>query len=634
MAKKQRDNILSQYVTVLFPTESKKSPLPLKDQSQIPFILDTLSRRDNHHVALYGSYSETYNHIFLENIAQHFAEEHIPITLRNAFFFYLDIDRLRSSNLNPTELEEDLKAFCTEISSKHARIILAINQSEPLLTCESNTLLGCLANVFKPLLTDDQWRIIVATKSLSEHTAIGQSYLQQSFPRVKLSDPTTADSLGILKSHRDDLENFHHVIIPDETFAYAFSMATHYLSGQQSSLDKALQLLDSGAARASAVERTDQSGQFKPILTNMILAHIVSSWTQIPLSHLQHNKFRAADFIQGMQKHIFGQEAAINLIGLALQHARIKLQTKSGPLCSFLFAGPPNIGKTETAFAIAEQLFGHKGALLRVKLDKTLRPHSLADIKVMAPRDDNHFPTLFEAIQQCPYAVVLLENINQAPPGTVDLFQDIFTQGYAMDQQGNRYDFRHAIVIVTTTLGAERIISLTQPQAAHEAAQTADLMQLVLNEHPHESVSRRQHLSPQELCEEMMPALETYFSMKILRHLNIVPFILLDYPGVEKIIRLKLKQLSKQLDTNHGIELSYAPETIRFLVQETLWRGESTRPIDKILDQHLFSCVAHELVSHMDDKNRPKRLLLQLNDAGQLLRCEFVSTNDATLYKL
>ena len=193
-------------------------------------------------------------------------------------------------------------------------------------------------------------------------------------------------------------------------------MATHYLSGQQSSLDKALQLLDSGAARASAMERSDQPGQPKPILTNLVLANIVSSWTQIPLSHLQHNKFKAADFIQGMQKHIFGQEAAINLIGLALQHARIKLQTKTGPLCSFLFAGPPNIGKTETAFAMAEQLFGHKGALLRVKLDKTLRANSLAEIKVMAQTENSHFPTLFEAIQQCPYAVVLLENINQAPP--------------------------------------------------------------------------------------------------------------------------------------------------------------------------------------------------------------------------
>lgn len=634
MPKKQRENKLGQYITTLFPTESKKLPLPLKDQSQIPFILDTLSRKDHHHIALYGSFSETYHFIFLENIAQHFAEEHIPITLRNAYFFYLDIDSVLLSDMKPDDLESDLKAFCADISGKYARIILAINQSTPLLSHEGDTLLSSLSKVCKSLLTDEQWRIIVTNKSLSEHNAIAQSYLSESFPRLKLNDPSTADCLAILKSYRDDLESFHHVIIPDETFAYAFSMATHYLSGQQSSLDKALQLLDSGAARASALERTEQAGQFKSILTNMILANVVSSWTQIPLSHLQHNKFKAADFIQGMQKNIFGQEAAINLIGLALQHARIKLQTKTGPLCSFLFAGPPNIGKTETAFAMAEQLFGHKGALLRVKLDKTLRPNSLADVKVMAQKDDNHSPTLFEAIQQCPYAVVLLENINQAPPGAVDLFQDIFTQGYAMDQHGNQYDFRHAIVIVTTTLGSERIISLTQPQAAHEAAQTADLMQLVLNEHPHESMTRRQHLSPQELCEEMMPALETYFSMKILRHLNIVPFILLDYPGVEKIIRLKLKQLAKQLDTNHGIELSYAPETIRFLVQETLWRGESTRPIDKILDQHLFSCVAHELVSHMDDKNKPKRLLLQLNDAGQLLRCELVSPSDATLYKL
>ena len=132
----------------------------------------------------------------------------------------------------------------------------------------------------------------------------------------------------------------------------------------------------------------------------------------------------------------------------------------------------------------------------------------------------------------------------------------------------------------------------------------------------------------------MMPALEEYFSQKLLCHLNIIPFALLDYGSVEKLIRLKLRNFAQTLDANFGLELSYAPEVIRFLVQETLWRGPATRPIEKILEQHLYSAVAHELVSHGEEKNRPKRLLLQLNDAGQLLRCEFVSPGDATLYKM
>lgn len=629
MAKKQRENHLNQYVDIIFPSNPKKAAVQLKELSSIPLILDTLSRKHQHHIILYGAFSNAYNRIFLDNIAQQFKHE----ALRESCFILLDMDRLLLGALTPEQLEEAFQQLRTDLAKQYKYIVFAMNQFAPLSTQEAGTLLGTMNKLIKSVITDDQWRIVVTTQSHpDQHTQ--EASLLRYFTHIQLADPSTPDSLTILKSYRDELEQFHHVTIPDETFTYALSVATHYLSGQQSCLDKALQLLDSGAARASTSERTDQNSEQKPILTNMILATIVSHWTQIPLSHLQHNKFKAADFIQGMQKNIFGQDAAINLIGLALQYARIKLQNKNGPLCSLLFAGPPNVGKSETALAMAEQLFGHKAALLKVKLDKSLRPTSLAEIKVMPQSADSHFPTLFEAIQQSPYAVVLLENINQAPAGTLDLFQDIITQGFASDQQGNRYDFRHAIVIITTTLGAERIISLTQPQASQEAAQTADLMQLILNENPHEMATRRQHLSPQEVCEELMPSLETYFSMKILRHLNIVPFILLDYPGVEKIIHLKLKQLAKQLDNQYGIELSYAPETVRFLVQETLWRGDSGRPIEKILDQHLYSCVAHELISHMDEKNKPKRLLLQLNDAGQLLRCESISPNDATLYKL
>lgn len=633
MAKKKQDNVLNQYIQTIFPSDAQNVAVLLKDQSQVPLILDTLSRKHQHHVILYGAFSESYNRVYLDNIAQQFGEQSTRHGHASCFFI-LDVDRLLLSALLPEELEEAFQQFRATLSKQYKRVLFAINQIAPLNTQETGTLLASLKKLIVSVITDDQWRLLVATKSHPDQHPQTDASLARYFTQIQLADPATTDSIAILKSYRDALEQFHHVSIPDETFAYALSVATHYLSGQQSCLDKALQLLDSGAARASASERADQSSEQKPILTNMMLATIVSHWTQIPMSHLQHNKFKAADFIQGMQKNIFGQDAAINIIGLALQYARVKLQEKNGPLCSLLFAGPPNVGKSETALAMAEQLFGHKAALLKVKLDKSIRPTSLADIKVMPQAADSHFPTLFEAIQQTPYAVVLLENINQAPAGTLDLFQDIITQGFASDQKGNRYDFRHAIVIITTTLGAERIINLTQPQAAQEASQTADLMQLILNENPHEMGSRRQHLSPQEVCEELMPALETYFSMKILRNLNIVPFILLDYPGIEKIIHLKLKQLAKQLDSQYGIELSYAPETVRFLVQETLWRGDHGRPIEKILDQHLYSCVAHELISHMDEKNKPKRFLLQLNDAGQLLRCESVSPNEATLYKL
>jgi ATP-dependent Clp protease ATP-binding subunit ClpA len=622
MAKRQREPVLAKHTRTLFSTNSKKNPLILKDHPQIPVILDTLSRKEKHHIFLQGSSSDIFNVAFLESIALRLTEEQTPKILRDAYFFYLDIASLALSRAEPEHLEQDLAALYNEISAGNKRVILALNQIEPLLTAETDTNLACIGKFIKSILTDEKWRFIIITNSVNEPDISRQIHFNHFFHAIKLNEPNAIESLAVLKTFHRDLEDFHHVVIPQETFSYTLNMANHYLGGE-AILEKALQLLDSGAARTSTIERDDPSGKFKPVLTNTILANVVSSWTQIPLSHLQGNKFKASDFVQSLQHQIFGQESALSLMGLVLQYARMKLQSKAGPLCSFLLVGPPNVGKKETAYAMAEQLFGNKNALLHINLDKTQAPRSLSDLKVIYKSEQNRQTSLLAAIQQTPYAVVLLENINHAPPGTIDLFQDIMTQGYALDHQGNKYDFRHAIVVITTTLGADRIASLNQPQPA-------DLMQLVLDECSHDAaVPHQQYLSQQELCEEVLPALEPYFSSKLLHHLNIIPFVPLDYTALEKIIRSKIKALAKQLDSSFGIELNYAPEVIRFLVQESLWRGKNHRPVDKILEQHLYFCVTHEVLLHMEDKNRSNRLSLQLNDSGQFLLCEFASQSEA-----
>jgi ATP-dependent Clp protease ATP-binding subunit ClpA len=631
MPRKTRESILTGLTKTLFPfSEPTKQFVLLKDQSPIPFILDTLSRQAHHHLILCGADSAIFQFAFLENIAQHFAEEHIPKTLRDAHFFLLDIQQIILNTVEPDQLEQDFKILCKKLEKENKRIILAINHIAPLFTNNQDNLLNCLNTLIKPLLSNEQWRIIAITDKevpLSQH-----AHLQHYFSSLRLSDPTTTDLLALLKTRRDDLEHFHHVLIPDEIFSYTLSLATHYMSGSQTILNKTLQLLDSAAARTSALERNEQTNQFKPIVTQAILANIISSWTRIPLSHLQQNKFKASDFIQNMQKYIFSQESALNLIGLTLQHARLKLHHQTGPLCSFLFAGPPHIGKSTTAYAIAEQLFGHKEALFNVILGKNQFATTLSNIKINTKITGNFSSRLIDAIQQNPYAVILLENIDQTNAHILDLFQDILMHGYGTDEEGNRYDFRHAIFIITTTIGTERLINLAHADTTQESTQTADLMQLVLNEQIAHPTSPHIHLSPQELNEEIFPALEQTFSNTLLRHLNLVPFGLLEQAGLEKIIRLKIKAFAKQLDHHFGIELTFAPEVIRFLIQETLWRGTLTRPIDKILEQHLYPCVAQQLLGQTDDKNKLKRLLLQLNDSGQVLHCEFVSANDATLY--
>ncbi len=603
----QDDSLFITYARDLFAAE-KVSAQALKDHPQIPVLIDILSRKDNHHVALTDMSSEKIYLAFLESIALHLVESNAPKSLRDIDFMFLDAKRLQLCEENKEKIAKDFTIFCEEIRAINKRIIIALNQFDTNSFFEK---------LLQSILPDTHWRLIILTDQAPN----------SSFIKTKFTEPSDTQLVALLKTFKTELENFHHVLIPDDTFASALSMASHFLTSY-SNFDRALELLDSAAGRASTVDYNDHSGQFKAMVTNTTLASVVSSWTQIPISHLHHNAFQTSKFTESIQRRIFGQDAAISTIGSMLQHACIKIHEKPGPLCSFLLVGPIEVGKRSTACAIAEHLFGHKKALLKINLSENF--HSLSEVKIMT--EDNHGISLLAAIQNTPYAVILMENIHQAPASAFNLFKNIFTQGFALDEHGMKCDFRHAIFVITTSLGADRITTLVESPTTTETNKTLDLMQLVLNEHPQNSAANiHHHLTTQEICDELIPTLEGYFSQTLLQHLHIVPFLPLDYAAYEKIMRIKVKTFAKRLESHFGIELNCAPEVIKFLAHEALWRKTQIKSMDKMLENYLYSIVANEIVAHAEDKNRPKRLLLQLNDEGQLLRCEFVSAMNAAV---
>lgn len=596
----KQPSLFQTYAYDLLASEKKFSHA-LKDYPQIAFIIDTLSRKENHHVALNGFTSEKIQRALLESIAFHLTEGNAPHTLRNVDFIYFDVHRLTQDEPDEKKITKDFQNFDKEINNADKKVIFVINHFDP------STVFGKLiqTNLMNPC-----WRIIVLND-------LSQKNL---FVQIKLSSPQESQLLTLLKAYKAELEEFHHVLIPEETFPAALSMTLHYLPNE-SYFDKAFNLLDSAAARASALECNDPTGQFKPLVTSTTLAFVISSWTQIPLTHLHSNSFQTNKFIEALQRRVFGQETAISAMASVLQHACLKIQEKKGPLCSFLLVGPPEVGKTTAAHILAEHLFGHKGALLRVNLSEHYT--SISEIKIMS--DETPAISLLSAIQQVPYAVILIENIHYTPAATFHLFKDIFAHGFAFDEAGNKYDFSHAIIVTTTTLGSEHITSLTQAPLEQETNKTLDLLELVLNENPQEDSVLQSHSTSQELHELLLPTLESYFSPALLQHLHIIPFAPLDYAALEKVVRFKVKALSKRLEMLYGIELNYAPEVIKFLAHETFWRKPTNKPIEKVLAKHLYSAVANEILAHAEDKNRTRRLFLQLNDNGQILRCEFMS---------
>lgn len=622
-----RPSIFAQYATNLLVSDTQKqTPLPLIDHPSIPLIINTLGRQHGHHILLNSHASQKLPDVIIESLAHYLSNSPIPNILHDAYFIYFDVMQFALNADQSDDIELDFQALHDEVQEKNKRIILVINQIEPLLNAEEYTPCDFLYHSIKSILVDEQWRLIVLTNNKSN---LPQPELDRFFTTIDLPEPSDAELVAVLTSLRADLESFHQVVIPEEAIPAAIAMANQYMPGI-SVLDKTYALLDGASVRAGMRELHDASG-LQPVVTRMQLAQVVSSYTQIPLPYLQNTKSQADKLIDVLPRMVFGQDAAIQLISATLQNALIKLPKKHGTISNFLFAGPMGSGKALLANALADQLFGHKNALLRVVFDNSAT--CVSDLLATTDVSDSRAINLLAAIQATPYAIVMIEHIEKYSPTLLQALKDIFIQGYALTADLQKQYVTHTIFIMTTAVGAECMLSL-YPIPADKNKQI-DLVQFMLNDAVATVAPCAEPTwSLDEISKQLLLSLMQHFPPDLLHELVIVPFVPLDYLAIEKIVRSKLKMLEKRLDTQFGVELSYVPEVIKFLAHETFWQLSLTRSLDKILAQHLYACVAQEISSHLDNKHKLKKLLLQLHDNGQVLRCELVTLSEAMHYKI
>lgn len=614
------DTFSIQYGRYAAPQTIKKNAvIPFKDHPQFAILIDILIRKYNHHAIITTDFSAKMYSSLLEAMQQYFTNDAIPQALRSAELIYLDIE----TKIRQKTLEKDFHNLRETLDTIDQYLLIVLTNTDLLTQEHLSDDDAFLRRQMETLLIHPKCRflVLVNAKDYQPHR-----HLDDHFAVLPIAGPTESDVMTILKQQRTELENFHRVLIPEELLGQAYALAERYLSTHHT-LEKALLLLDSSAARAGMIERTDNHSQFKPVLTTGVMTHVLSGWTQIPIPQLQLNKFKLAEFIQGMQQKVFGQDAAITVLGHELQQAQAHLQQTIGPFCSFLFAGPAHAGKETTALALVEQLFKQLNVLY-IAQSASPTINSLADIKIQRCLDKRYL-SLKEVIEQTPYAVIMFENIDQACPAILEGLQEILTTGYLHDAESNQYSFRQAIIILSTTLGTIRLAELTQTVSVEEETPEIDLMQLVMSEQKQEGFSETQQYSPHDLMEKIRPELVANLPA-LCQHLHVVPFVPLSKLAIEKIIRLKLKVLGKQLDKRYGIELGYAPEITRYLAHEVLAKQVMDHHVvdmDKALKQLYFS-VEQAILSQADNKNRPNQLFLQLNETGQILRCDWLAMTD------
>lgn len=619
-----KDSFFFQYGKYISVQHGKKNiTLPFKDHVQFPTIVDILSRKNNHHIILNSDFSPNFHLYFIEALVQYLTNENIPDSIRNVDIIYLDLTNIECIKNKLKNIEKDFLNLIETLDTAD-KFLLFVLPDTTLLSQDSvqNDSYRFLQQQFNILFTHSKCRFMAFSNHPKE-----KKPLNPQFYSLTISGLNEVDVITILKLQCIELENFHHVLIPEELLRYAYSLAERYLC-TTNPLEKALLLLDSSAGRIAETKRLDND-RLKPALSTSALTTVLSGWTQIPAANLQLHKFKYHEFIQHMQQKIFGQDYAISLLGSELQKSLYSLQKSDGPLCSFLFAGSEHSGKNSTAIALAEQLFSQLNVLYYVQ-PTYLSSNSFNGLKLQRYSDKHCIP-LKNLIQQMPYAIIIFENIDKASPAVLNGLQEVLSTGYFHDLDGKQYNFRQSIFILTTTIGSNRLVEIAKSFMTKDIAQGLDLMQLIMNEKKY--AFSNPHYSAQEIADEITTDLINY--LPLCEFLHIVPFLPLNLSAVEKVVQTKLKSLGRQLEASNGIEFSYAQEVIRYLANETIKKKEANNfiSIDQNLKQ-LYFVVEQALFNQGDSKTRSNQLYLQLNETGQILRCEWLATSPIRYHHL
>ena len=479
--------------------------------NEIERVIQILSRRTKNNPALIGEPGVGKTAI-AEGLAQRVVSGEIPEPLRDKRVITLDLAGLVAGTKYRGEFEERMKRVMDEIRNAAGEIILFIDELHTLVGAGAAEGAIDASNIIKPALARGELQCIGAT-TLNEFRKYIEkdSALERRFQPVMVGEPSLEETVEILKGLRERYEQHHKVRITDDALVAAAKLSDRYVTDRFLP-DKAVDLIDEAGSRVrlqatlpprelreldtqirnvvsdreSAVKDHDfdratalreqeerlrlergklehdwkearAASEGKLEVTEADIAHIVSSWTKIPVNRLaQAETQKLLEMKESLHKRIVGQDEAIEVITRAIRRSRAGLKNPNRPIGSFIFLGPTGVGKTEVARSLAEFLFDDEESMIRIDMSEYMEKYSVSRL-VGAPPGYVGYEEggqLTEAVRRRPYAVVLLDEIEKAHPDVFNLLLQMLDDGRLTDSQGRQVDFKNAVVIMTSNIGA------------------------------------------------------------------------------------------------------------------------------------------------------------------------------------
>jgi type VI secretion system protein VasG len=354
-----------------------------------------------------------------------------------------------------------------------------------------------------------------------------------------------------------------------------------------------------------------------PEVNAAAVAAVVAEWTGVPVGRmLKDDAAVLADLEDRLGERVVSQPEALALIASGLRTARAGLRAPHAPLGVFLLAGPSGVGKTETAHAVADLLFGGERFLTVINMSEYQESHTVSQLKGSPPGYVGYGKggVLTEAVRQRPYSVVLLDEIEKAHPDVMELFFQVFDKGIMRDGEGREVSFRNTVIFMTTNLGAEQISALCEPEENPVSDDEVEAMT------PPEAPLRP---SPGVLLEAIRPALTRRLSPALVGRLEVVPFYPLDETALRDVVALKLDALAQRLAEQHDIALHCQPEVLSLLGAQCRRSDTGARAVSSLIERRLLPGIARELLQRMTEDRMPEALSLELDEQGGLA-CDFV----------
>ena len=490
--------------------ENKLDPV-IGRENEIERVMQVLSRRTKNNPVLIGEPGVGKTAI-VEGLAQAIVKGEVPETLENKQLYTLDLGALVAGSRYRGDFEERLKKVLKEIKTR-GDIILFIDELHTLVGAGAAEGAIDAASILKPMLARGELQTIGATtldeyrKHLEKDAA-----LERRFQPIKVPEPSVAHTIDILKGLRDRYEAHHRVNITDQALVAAANLAHRYIADRYLP-DKAIDLIDESGSRLrirrmsappdsrelddkiadvrrkkeEAIEqqdferaasfrdeektlmeerslkesewKTEQGDAFATVDEEQI-AEVLSSWTGIPVTSLtEEETAKLLRMEDEMHKRIVGQHDAISAVSRSIRRTRAGLKDPKRPAGSFIFLGPSGVGKTETAKALAEFMFGDEDALIMLDMSEYMEKHTVSRLVGSPPGYVGYEEggQLTEAVRRRPYSVVLLDEIEKAHPDVFNTLLQILEDGRLTDAQGKAVDFKNTVIIMTSNLGTRDI---------------------------------------------------------------------------------------------------------------------------------------------------------------------------------